>query len=256
MTVLTETLDRTIVIRARPASVFRYFTDTDRWAAWWGAGSSIDAKPGGHLRIRYPDGTEAVGEVVEISSPRRIVFTYGYASGDLIPPGGSRVTIDVEPHADGTRVALSHQFADAKMRDQHVQGWRYQLSLFSNVVVDELTGAAADAVDAWFAAWATADERERTLALEKIAAPQVSFRDRYSTIDGIAELHAHIGGALRFMPGVCLQRSGGVRRCQGTVLADWRATGPGRDGPTTATGTNVFVFDADARIASVIGIWN
>src|SRR5262249_11926455 len=120
MTVLTETLDRSIVIRARPASVFRYFTDTDRWAAWWGAGSSIEAKPGGQMRIRYPDGTEAAGEVVEIDTPHRIVFTYGYVKGDLIPPGGSRVTIDVEPHADGTRVALTHEFADAKTRDHHL----------------------------------------------------------------------------------------------------------------------------------------
>jgi uncharacterized protein YndB with AHSA1/START domain len=256
MTVLTERLDRSIVIRARPALVFRYFTDTDRWAAWWGAGSSIDAKPGGEMRIRYPDGTEAVGEVVEISAPRRIVFTYGYAKGNPIPAGGSRVTVVVEPHADGARVALTHEFADATTRDQHVQGWRYQLSLFSNVVVDEVTGAAAAAVDAWFAAWATEDDGDRKTALEGIATPAVTFRDRYSAIDGIAELHAHIGGALRFMPGVRLRRTGSVRRCQGTVLADWTATGLGRDGRTTATGTNVFTFDADARIASVVGIWN
>ena len=39
---LPHSLDRTIVIRARRETVFRYFTDSLRWAKWWGAGSMID----------------------------------------------------------------------------------------------------------------------------------------------------------------------------------------------------------------------
>lgn len=256
MTTLTERLDRTIVIGARPDTVFRFFTDSGRWARWWGAGSSIDPRPGGDMRIRYPDGREASGQVIEIDPPKRIVFTYGYASGALIPPGGSRVTIRVDPHEQGAVVALTHEFADATARDHHVQGWRYQLSLFSNVVADEALAGAGDAVDGWFAAWATSDEGARRAALAKIAAPHVTFRDRFSAIDGVDELHAHIGGALRFMPRVRLERSGAVRHCQGTVLADWTATGLGADGQTRATGTNVFSFGPDGSITSVVGFWS
>src|ERR1700716_863958 len=91
------TLDRTVIIQATPATVFGFLTDTPRWAAWWGAGSEIDARPGGRMKIRYPDGTEATGEVTEVRAPERIVFTYGYASGKMIPPGGSRVTIQIAP---------------------------------------------------------------------------------------------------------------------------------------------------------------
>src|SRR5262249_5445683 len=47
MTELTHSLNRTVVIRAMPETVFRYFTDSARWAAWWGHGSTIDARPGG-----------------------------------------------------------------------------------------------------------------------------------------------------------------------------------------------------------------
>ncbi|HZP49398.1 MAG TPA: SRPBCC domain-containing protein [Vicinamibacterales bacterium] len=255
MTVLSETLDRTIVIRAKPDIVFRYFTDSTRWAAWWGEGSTIDARPGGAMRIRYPDGTEALGEVVDLSPPRRIVFTYGYASGTPIPPGGSRVTIDVAPHADGTLVTLRHHFADAATRDHHVQGWRYQLSLFSHVVVNELLADVGDRVDGWFALWSTTDERAREAALETLVSTDVAFRDRYSATEGVRELHAQIGGAIRFMPGVRMQRTGAVRQCQGTAVADWVATGLGRDGTSQATGVNVFRFDADGKIASVVGIW-
>ena len=98
---LPYTLDRTVVIQATPDTVFGFLTDTPRWAAWWGAGSEIDARPGGQMKICYPGGTEAVGEVIEVTPPERIVFTYGYASGKMIPPGGSRVTIQLEWDPEG-----------------------------------------------------------------------------------------------------------------------------------------------------------
>ncbi len=254
MTALDHVVDRAIVIRARPDAVFRHFTDTARWAAWWGDGSSIDARPGGAVRIRYPDGTEAVGEVVDIAAPARLVFTYGYARGAPIPAGGSRVTIRLEPHPDGTRVVVMHAFADASQRDAHVQGWRYQLSLFSNVVLDDVNADAASAVDAWFAAWAVPDERAREAALARIAAPDVQFRDRYSAVAGVGDLVAHIGGVHRFMPGLRLRRDGDVRHCQGMLLAHW--TAEAADGAPRGAGTNVFMLDADARIATVVGFWN
>ena len=66
---LPHVLDRTILIRATADTVFGYFTDSARWASWWGAGSSIDPRPGGPLVIRYPDGTEVLGEVLDMSKP-------------------------------------------------------------------------------------------------------------------------------------------------------------------------------------------
>lgn len=254
MTTLTESLERTILIRAPRAAVFRYFTDPARWAAWWGAGSTIDPRAGGDLLIRYPDGTEATGEVVEILVPERIVFTYGYANGRLIPPGGSRVTIRVRGDEDGSRVELRHEFADRAARDHHVQGWRYQLSVFSSVVSDEVHAGAASLVDSWFHAWAIDDEGARQAALSAIAAPTVRFRDRFSAVDGAADLAAHISGARRFMAGIALQRAGAVRQCQGVALADWSAVGA--DGQPRGGGTNVFTFGADGKISSVVGFWN
>ena len=253
MTTLTHQLDRTIVIEAPRAAVFRYFTDSARWAAWWGQGSTIDAKPGGRVFVRYPDGTEAAGEVVEMAAPSRIVFTYGYVSGKPIGPGESLVTIRLEPAARGTRLSLVHQFADAGVRDHHVQGWRYQLSVFANVVADELHRDPASIVDAWFDAWAETDERARAARLESIAIDGVRVHDRFSCIEGARELTLHIGASQHHMPGFRLQRDGDARHCQGTVLADWIAMGP--DGQPRARGTNVFTLDADGRIESVTGFW-
>lgn len=252
MSAFPHRLDRTVVIRAPRETVFRYFTDSARWAAWWGAGSTIDPKPGGRVYIRYPNGVEVTGEVLDIAVPEHIAFTYGFVSGTPMPPGSSRVTIRLEPAGKGTRLHLSHEFADASARDQHVQGWRYQLSVFGNVVANELHAGAASAVDAWFGAWVEPDEATRERTLAGVVTPAVTFRDRFSLIDGLAELVPHIGAAQRFTAGIRLEREGDVRQCQGTALADWVAVGP--DGQARMRGTSVFVFDEDGRIESVTGI--
>jgi uncharacterized protein YndB with AHSA1/START domain len=244
-------LDRTVVIRATPEIVFRFFTDSARWASWWGAGSTIDATPGGKVYIRHANGIESLGEVLEIRDPERIVFTYGFASGQPIPPGSSRVTISLEPDEAGTRLRLVHEFSEAGPRDEHVQGWRFQLSLFGNVVANEAYTGAKAAVDQWFAAWAVADQQARDHLLAKIVTPGIRFRDRFSLLDGIADLTAHIGASQRFMPGIGLARKGDVRHCQGTVLVDWMAAGS--DGKERMSGTSVFVFGQDGRIDSVTG---
>jgi uncharacterized protein YndB with AHSA1/START domain len=246
-------VDRTIDIRAARDTVFRFFTDTPRWATWWGAGSTIDPRPGGRLLIRYPDGTEATGEVIEVRAPDHIAFSFGFLSGTPIPSGGSRVTIRLEPEDGGTRVHLSHEFAEEAVRDEFVQGWRYQLSLFANVVADEVNAGAAGLVDAWFEAWREPDGTLREQTLARIAVPDVRFRDRFGFTNGTADLVPHIAAAQRFMPGIGMERRGEVRHCQGTALVEWAAVSG--DGQKRALGTSVFVFGADGRIESVTGFW-
>jgi uncharacterized protein YndB with AHSA1/START domain len=253
MTTLPYRLDRTIVIGARPATVFRFFTDSQRWAAWWGAGSTIDARPGGRVFIRHPNGVESAGEVLEVAPPEQIVFTYGFTSGNPIPAGASRVTIRLAPHHRGTELTLAHEFPEAAARDEHVQGWRYQLAVFGNVVANELHADAASKVDGWFAAWSADSDALCADGMARVASPEVRFRDRFSLVDGLPDLLPHLAAARHFMPGLRLERAGEVRHCQGTVLADWIALAA--DGQEKGRGTNVFGFDPDGRIESVTGFW-
>lgn len=249
---LTEQLQRDVWIRADRELVFRFFTDSGRFAKWWGAGSTIDPQVGGKVYIRHPNGVEMSGEVLEIEDPQRIVFSYGYVGGNPIPPGGSRVTIRLEPETGGTRLRLLHEFADAAVRDNHVQGWRFQLSLFANAVADERFAGSDGVADAWFAAWAIPDGAARDAAFAAIAAQGVRFQDRYSMLDGLAELSAHAGAAQRFMPGVVMKRTSPVKQCQGVVLAEWSAAGP--DGKEMMRGVNVFVMGPDGRIETATGL--
>jgi uncharacterized protein YndB with AHSA1/START domain len=252
---LPHLLDRTVVIEAEPATVFRFFSDSDRWASWWGKGSTIEPRVGGRVLIRHPGGVEVAGEVTDVQPPGRIAFTYGYVSGTASPAETSLVTIRLEPEGKGaTRLHLSHAFAENGMRDEHVQGWRYQLSLFGNLVAAEAFSGAADVVDGWFAAWSDPDSGTREATLTRVASDQVRFRDRFSLIDGMDDLRPHLAAVHRFMPGMRLERDGDVRHCQGTVLADWIARGA--DGQERGRGTNVFVLGAGARIENVTGFWN
>lgn len=253
MTALPHRLDRTVTIQAPRDTVFRFFTDSARWASWWGAGSTIDASPGGRVVIRMPGGVEVTGEVVELVPPTRIVFTYGFTSGAPIPPGGSRVTIELEPAGTGTRLHLAHAFAETATRDEHVQGWRYQLAVFGNVVTDEAHRDAPAKVDAWFRVWSEPDAAVRERAFADLASPDVQFRDRFSLLDGLTDVLPHITAAQRFMPGMTLRRDGDVRHCQGTVLADWTAVGA--DGQPRGRGTNVFAIGGDGKFTAVTGFW-
>ena len=253
MTALPHVLDRSIVIRARPATVFEFFTRAEDWAAWWGAGSHIDPREGGTVLIRHANGVEVTGRVLDIIPPTRISFTYGFASGHPIPLDGSRVTIRLDDHPAGTLLQLTHEFADVTMRDQHVQGWRYQLSVFANVIANKVNAAAADTVDRWFAAWSEPDAGAREQALDAIAADSIAFHDRFSCVAGSSELRAQLAAVHRFMPGLRLERRGDVRHCQWQLLADWVAVAA--DGQERARGTNVFALDADGRIRKVTGFW-
>ena len=254
MSELTHFVERTLDIQAPRDIVFRYFTDSAHWAAWWGAGSTIDARAGGRVLIRYPNGVQVLGEVVEIVEPDLIAFTYGYESGKPIPPGSSQVTIRLETVEDGTRLRLTHAFAEADVRDQHIAGWRFQLSVFANRVANDIHAGAADLVDAWFASWMVTDGAERLQSLGEITAPGIRFRDRYACINGREELNDHIGAALRFMPGNRVERKGAVRHCQNTLLVDWVAKGP--DGVEGMSGVSVLSLDAQGKITSVTGFLN
>ena len=140
-------LDRSILINASRETVFGYFTDSTRWARWWGQGSTIDARAGGAVQIVHPGGVQVAGEILEIDPPARLVFTYGYVSGTPMPVGASVVTIQLDDDHQGTRLNLSHVFTDENARNEMAQGWRFQLSLFGNLVTNDLHAGAT--TDSW-----------------------------------------------------------------------------------------------------------
>jgi uncharacterized protein YndB with AHSA1/START domain len=254
MSGLPFSLERSLLICAQRKTVFRFFTDSKLFAEWWGAGSHIEGRPGGALKIVYPDGTVALGEVVETVEDERIVFTYGYeAASKPIPPGGSLVTINLAERPEGTWLTLKHEVADEKTRDQHIPGWRYQLALFANAAAAAQHTNLRSVVDRYFAAWAEQDAVRRRREFLEIAVSGIVFQDRFGCTAGLDDLDSHIGLTQMHMRGVSLHRVGEPRQCQGTALVEWEARGG--DGNPLAIGSNVFTLAPDGRIARVVGLW-
>lgn len=248
---LPHRVTRSIVIDANVETVYRFFTEPALWAAWWGAGSTVDPHIGGPILIRHSNGFESTGHVLEIEPLRRFAFTFSMQADRIIPPEESRVTLELQPHGTSTVVTVFHDVADAAIAAQLPQGWRFHFSLFANAIANHLHADAEARADAWFALWTEADPRKRRTALESLAAGNVRFGDRYSCLQGIDEIASHIAASQKFMPGIALERRGSVRHCLGTALADWAMV---KEGKELAKGTNVFMFDGSGKIVSATGV--
>ncbi len=249
---LPFSLDRDVLICARRSTVFRFFTDSERWARWWGAGSTVDARPGGEAVIVYPGGSIARGIVEVVEPVERFVFTFGYDKpGAPIPPGGSRITITLTEEANGTRVRLHHEVSSAEIRAQHVAGWRYQMSVFADVVTRELSEGLTAAIDRYLGIWGERDATARQTELAALCTNDVVYRDKFGNASGREDLDGHIAAAQIHLPAT-LVRDGDVRATLGMALVDWTATA---DGKAMAKGTSLVELDPDGKIARITGFW-
>ena len=115
-------------IAASPSTVFAFFTDSERWAAWQGVGGTVDARAGGQLRVIMPDAAAASGQFIEVVPPRRIVFTWGWEGNEIpVLPRSSTVIIELEPANNGTLLRLTHSGLPAEIGELHRKGWERYL---------------------------------------------------------------------------------------------------------------------------------
>lgn len=124
------TLSMSRVLAAEPEQVFRAFTDPEWYGTWWGPEGTrsevkqLDLRIGGSYRVemRLPDGntTTLYGTYREIDPPRLLSYSFIW-EGEGIE---TLVTLEMEPHEDGTELTLTHEgFTDGERRDQHGIGW-------------------------------------------------------------------------------------------------------------------------------------
>lgn len=117
------------LIKARPQTVFSFFTDRDRWLSWQGVAAEIDARPGGLFRMNVRGDGYAAGYFVTVDPYTRIVFTWGWeGEGSPVPPGSSTVEIIFVPDGpDATRLRLTHTGLPLPALDSHRDGWQHYL---------------------------------------------------------------------------------------------------------------------------------
>ena len=125
-TYLEDGVELTRRINAPRETVYRYFTEPERFQAWLGIGAELDPRPGGDYRIQITSDTaiSASGRYVELDPPRRVVFTWGFEGLDGLPPGTSTVEVTLTADDDATVVRLRHTGLDGReVCDFHVWGW-------------------------------------------------------------------------------------------------------------------------------------
>jgi uncharacterized protein YndB with AHSA1/START domain len=114
-------------IDASPEMVFPYFTDPVKMTQWMGSQVVLEPRPGGVYQVQVSERDIARGEYLEVTPPRRVVFTFGWI-GSPLPPGASTVEVTLEPQEGGTLVILRHMNLPEPAREQHLQGWRHYLA--------------------------------------------------------------------------------------------------------------------------------
>ena len=123
----------TVRIRARPETVFRYFTEPAALVQWMGEHAELEPRPGGGFVVSIR-GETVRGEYVEVDPPRRLRITWGRDGSSLIPPGSSEIDVRLEAVDDGTLVTLVHRGLPAEERARHQQGWHYFLPIRATCV--------------------------------------------------------------------------------------------------------------------------
>jgi len=117
------------VIAAPPERVYALLTSAEGWLRWQGTEAEVDARPGGALRVNVTGDGFAAGRFEEVVPGRRLVFTWGWeAPQHPVPPGASRVEIDLVPVGGGTRLRLTHTVAAPGFGEKVEAGWAHYAS--------------------------------------------------------------------------------------------------------------------------------
>ncbi len=129
MTSVDLIIKKEIRIEAPCETVFPFLTEPEMMVRWGGTEADLDPTPGGVYKVRMTAEALAVGEFVEVTPHSRVVFTWGWdgAPADGVPPGSSRVEVDLAADGDATILTLTHTGLPEAAVNDHSGGWDYFL---------------------------------------------------------------------------------------------------------------------------------
>ncbi|HZT84257.1 MAG TPA: SRPBCC domain-containing protein [Gaiellaceae bacterium] len=90
-------VEREIVVLEATDEVWEALTEPERLEEWFATEVELDPRPGGEGVFRWGDGDERRATVREAEEAERLVLEW---------EDGGRVTIELEPLVDGTRVRV------------------------------------------------------------------------------------------------------------------------------------------------------
>jgi uncharacterized protein YndB with AHSA1/START domain len=138
----SEPIVKEIFIEATPEEIFPYLTRSEKYVLWMGLTAEIEARPGGIFKLD-PNTLDVIhGEFLEVSPPKRVVFTWGWKEpGHPVPAGSTRVEIDLIAQDGGTILRLTHFHVPDVIRQRHEFGWTHYLGRLKIVMAGGDPGA-------------------------------------------------------------------------------------------------------------------
>ena len=118
----TRTIELERRIRARPETVFAFFTEPEKYRLWQGIDASLEPHAGGRYQVDYARQlhVRCQGRYLVVDPPRRIVFTWGWDPTPSLPPG----IIEVLPESTTVEITLVSDGDDTIVNLQAiVVGW-------------------------------------------------------------------------------------------------------------------------------------
>lgn len=92
-----------------------------------GEHARLEARQGGEFSVDI-NGVLIRGHYVELDPPRRIEIAWGQLGNDAMPPGSTRVVIDLVATDRGTKLLLTHFGLVPAEAKQHAIGWPHFLA--------------------------------------------------------------------------------------------------------------------------------
>ena len=137
----TEAVEHEVHIDAAPETVFEHFTDPLKLVRWMGSEATLDPRPGGVYRLVLIAGAVVLGEFVEVTPYRRVVFTWGWEHEVFaVPPASTEVEVELTPQAGGTHVLLRHRRVPEHASAFVGAGWSNYLERLGVVTTGEDPG--------------------------------------------------------------------------------------------------------------------
>jgi uncharacterized protein YndB with AHSA1/START domain len=139
--VAAEPVTASVFVEAQPDDVYEYFTRAEAMVRWMGEYAVLDPRPDGEFTMDI-EGTPVRGRYLELDRPNRVVFSWGFAGSEELPPGSSTVEVLLVREADGTRVEIMHSGLPPSRAPRHAGGWRKYLDRLAPAVTGSLPDQA------------------------------------------------------------------------------------------------------------------
>lgn len=112
-----NTIYREMVFTVSPERLWQAWTNPEELARWFAPEVELELRPGGRLRLGWPDqNDEAHGTVEIVDPPRRLVFRWRPFTADVLPsaPKDVMTTVEIliEPHHYGSILRLTESGFD------------------------------------------------------------------------------------------------------------------------------------------------